>query len=173
MGSSRIASVLALSALVVPVAACGGGSGAPPASHGRLTPETASGRSNEAQGSGQIPLQRPGRPCRLVTRTEAAAIVGARLAKPIEAPQGPTCIYKAAHGRRMFSLAVQTVPLSTLRRQLQKPSRTSVSKHPAYCVTVGQPTLYVPLSGDRVLSVQASCAVGKRFALAALRHLRL
>jgi hypothetical protein len=173
MGRSVLASVLALGALAVPVAACGGGSPAPPASHGRLTAETASGRSNEAQGSGEVALQRATRPCRLVSRAQAGAIVGTRLAKPIEAPQGPTCIYRAAHGRRMFSLAVQTVPFATLRRQLQRPSPTSVAERRAYCVTVGQPTLYVPLPGDHVLSVQASCAVGKRFALAALRHLSL
>jgi hypothetical protein len=41
----------------------------------------------------------------------------------------------------------------------------------AYCGNFGEPTTVVPLSRDRVLNVHAPCALGTRFAGAALARL--
>jgi hypothetical protein len=159
-------------ATLLAAAGCGESSAPPAAKQGNLTPLTKSGRSNEAEGSNSIMAQgQTQRPCGLVSRSRASAIVGAPLLKPVEAPQGPTCIYRAKKGRRMFALSLQSIAFEALGRQLHKPAVTRVARQPAFCVTVGQPTLYVGVSQGRVLSIQASCAMGKRFAEAALSHL--
>ena len=49
--------------------------------------------------------------------------------------------------------------------------RIAVSSRVGYCGTYGQPMLYVPLSGGRVLSIAGQCAVAKRFALKAVGNL--
>jgi hypothetical protein len=91
-------------------------------------------------------------PCNLVTKAQAGAIVGAPLQDPLEAPQGPTCIYRSQDGKRFVTLAVQSVAFSKLKHQMQ-------------------PILYVPLSGSRVLSVAAPCQVARKFAARAVPRL--
>jgi hypothetical protein len=110
-------------------------------------------------------------PCNLVTASEAGRIIGDAMQKPVEAPQGPTCVYRTRSGKRLIALAVQTTTFGRIKAQLDKPRITSVAGRAAYCGLYGQPMLYVPLSGGRVLSVSASCATAKRFAAKALPHL--
>lgn len=112
-------------------------------------------------------------PCRLVTRAEAARILGAVRA-PVTAPQGPTCIYRSVSGRRFVTLAVQRRSFRKLTAHLRHKRRVRVrgASGTAYCVTAGSPTLYVPVSGGRVLTVGGPCAVGRRFALRALPRLK-
>jgi hypothetical protein len=175
--------------LIAGIAGCGGGAAHSTAQPGtkdnpsvaRLTPPTETGRSNEAAATTTAPgragasdgtraSERSQRPCSLVTRSQAAAIVGTALAKPVTAPKGPTCIYRAARDKRLFSLAVPVLAFDDrLRRQLGRPQRLVVSNRPAYCATASQPTLYVPLDGGRVLIVTAPCAKAQKLAAAALR----
>ena len=110
-------------------------------------------------------------PCNLVTKAQAGAIVGAPLQDPLEAPQGPTCIYRSQDGKRFVTLAVQTVPFSKLKHQMRKRQQVAVSHKTAFCGMLGQPILYVPLSGSRVLSVAAPCQVARRFAARAVLRL--
>jgi hypothetical protein len=110
-------------------------------------------------------------PCNLVTKAQAASIVGSALQDPLEAPQGPTCIYRSTDGKSFVTLAVQTVPFSRLKRQIHKPQPVDVSNRTAYCGKLGQPMLYVPISGGRVLSIAAPCAVAQKFAVTAVRRL--
>ena len=56
-------------------------------------------------------------PCNLVSKAQAGAIVGAPLQDPLEAPQGPTCIYRSQDGKRFVTLAVQSVAV----REAQAP----------------------------------------------------
>jgi hypothetical protein len=110
-------------------------------------------------------------PCNLVTKAQAGAIVGAPLQDPLEAPQGPTCIYRSQDGKRFVTLAVQSVPFSKLKHQMHKRQQVAVSNKTAFCGVLGQPILYVPLSGRRVLSVAAPCKVARKFAVTAVQRL--
>lgn len=110
-------------------------------------------------------------PCNLVTKAQAGAIVGAPLQDPLEAPQGPTCIYRSKDGKRFVTLAVQSVPFSKLKHQMHKRQQVAVSNKTAFCGMLGQPILYVPLSGSRVLSVAAPCQVARKFAARAVLRL--
>jgi hypothetical protein len=110
-------------------------------------------------------------PCNLVTKAQAGAIVGAPLQDPLEAPQGPTCIYRSQDGKRFVTLAVQSVAFSKLKHQMHKRQQVTVSNKTAFCGMLGQPILYVPLTGSRVLSVAAPCQVARKFAARAVPRL--
>jgi hypothetical protein len=179
------------------VAACGGSSAPPPpgspqnplrAKEADQIPATADGRSNEAgapsggrgRGPGYEQLlegqsRHPGHrfaPCNLVTRAQARAIAGAPMREPIEAAQGPTCVYRSRDGRIFVTLAVQTLDLGQVRPHMKLRRRVTVAGRTAYCGTYGQPVLYVPLSRGRVLSVGAQCDMARGFAARAVRQLR-
>lgn len=110
-------------------------------------------------------------PCNLVTREQAAAIVGGPILEPVEAPQGPTCIYRSKSGDSFVTVAVQALDFDKVRRQMRDVQRFAVSDRTAYCGDYGQPTLYVPLRGGRVLSVTAPCGLARQFAVKAVPRL--
>ena len=189
----RVLCALALVAVAGAVTTCGGdskpgaaGSAAQPLV-GKRSPQSPTGRSNEAQAPGSEPQAGAGeqptgqdalstqraqlRPCSLVSRARAQAILGEPIKAPLEAPQGPTCIYRAQHGKRFTTLAVQSLRFSQLKSQIRRPRRIDVSGRSAVCGSYGQPILYVPLSGGRVLSVAAQCPVARQFAIAAVSRL--
>lgn len=109
-------------------------------------------------------------PC-LVTRSQAHAIVGKQMQLPFEAPQGPTCIYRAAKGSGLVTVAVQQAEFKQVVRRLQQPTKVKVASRTGVCGQYGQPTLYVPVSNGRVLTIAAPCGVAKRFAAQAVRTL--
>jgi hypothetical protein len=111
-------------------------------------------------------------PCNLVTKAQARAIVGAPVRDPLEAPQGPTCIYRTAKGKGFITVAVQSVSFKKLRPRLHQPRRIKVSTRTAYCGQYGQAMLYVPLSRGRVLSVAGPCPVARQFAAAAVQRVK-
>lgn len=110
-------------------------------------------------------------PCNLVTKAQAHAIVGVPIEDPLEAPQGPTCIYRTQDGKSFITLAVQSLEFSKLKRQVHKRQQVDVSNRTAFCGTLGQPVLYVSLANRRVLSVAAPCKVAKQFAITAVKQL--
>jgi hypothetical protein len=194
----RLPCLIALVLMAALLSACGAES-KPPAAPGtpdnplvaQATPDAiTAGRANEAASAGrkapkaaeqpgyQKLVERQGRkpssrftPCNLVTKAQAHAIVGAPIQDPLEAPQGPTCIYRSQDGKSFVTLSVQTLEFSKLKRQIRKPRTVGVSNRTAYCGTYGQPMLYVPISSGRVLSIAAPCAVAKQFAITAVRRL--
>jgi len=111
-------------------------------------------------------------PCRLVTKTEAQAILGAPLATPQEAPLGPTCIYQPTDGRAQVTLAVQAISLARLKPRIRHRRKIDVRGRTGYCGTYGQPTTFVALADGSVLTVTGSCQVGRVFAATALTRLR-
>ena len=112
------------------------------------------------------------RPCGMVSRAQAVAIVGGKITKPVTAPNGPTCIYRTARDGRMFSVAVSSQAFDRgFKRQVGRTQKLTVSGRSAYCATTTQPTLYVPLAEQRTLIVAAPCAVAQKFAATALRSL--
>jgi hypothetical protein len=190
----RLLSLVALTGVAAVLTACGGGSkpaaapGSPEnplvAQETRLGGAASGSRSNEAGGSGaQV---KPGyetlvkkqskhprssfTPCNLVTASQARAIVGAPMLDPVEAAQGPTCIYRSRDGKSFVTVAVQSLDFKKLKRHIRLRQRIDVSSRTAYCGNYGQPMLYVPLSRGRVLSIGAHCAIAKRFAVKALRQ---
>jgi hypothetical protein len=110
-------------------------------------------------------------PCALVSRVQAQSIVGVKLLEPLEAPQGPTCIYRTTSGKNVLTVAVQPADIKHLKRQMRDRHRVNISDKLGYCGTFGRPTLYMELSRDRVLSVSAPCAMARQFAAKALPHL--
>jgi hypothetical protein len=181
MSAPRLLGLIAIAGIL---AACGGkdasggpGSKADPlvASHHTAKPETGpeGGRAATAKppgvtlGAGAAGAA----PCTLVSRADASAILGTKVRKPLEAPQGPTCIYRSDDKRRFITLAVQSADLVQLKRQVRKPERVVVSDRTGFCGEYGQPMLYVPLARGEVLSVAGPCGVARRFAAKALEQL--
>ena len=188
--------LLALAGAALALHACGGASD-PPAAPG--SPEkplvaeqtrlggaaSSEGRSNEAAAAGsrvtpgyEALVEKQSRhprsrftPCNLVTPEQARTVLGAPILDPVEAPQGPTCIYRTRDGRGFVTVAVQSLRLDTLMPRLRLRHRVAVAGRTGYCGTYGQPMLYVPISHGRVLSIAAPCAVAKRFAIRAMRRL--
>jgi hypothetical protein len=111
------------------------------------------------------------RPCSLVTRAQAKAIVGAPILEPLQAPQGPTCIYRTKSGKPYITVVVQTVDFAKLRKQIHNARTVSVASRTAYCGTYGKPMLFLPVAGGRVLSIAAPCGMAQRFAAKAAPHL--
>ncbi len=111
------------------------------------------------------------RPCSLVTRAQARDITGAPIVEPLEAPQGPTCIYQTGRGEQYITLAAQDAHIDQLRDQMRGRTAVSVAGRAGYCGSVGgQPLLYVRLPDGRTLVVTAPCEIAKRFAALALER---
>ena len=111
-------------------------------------------------------------PCSLVTRAQARAILGQPVMLPSEAPQGPTCIYRATKGKGFVTLAVQPVSFAKAKRNLEKPTKVDLGSRTGVCGKYGQTMLYAPLPQGRMLTVAAECNVAKRFAAQAVRSLK-
>ncbi|MGH2944192.1 MAG: hypothetical protein ACRDLN_15610 [Solirubrobacteraceae bacterium] len=111
------------------------------------------------------------RPCSLVSKAQARVIVGAPIVEPLEAPQGPTCIYQTKSGKPYITLAVQTVSLAKLRKQIRREQPVAIAGRTAYCGTYGKPMLFLPVASGRVLSITAPCGMARRFAAQAASHL--
>jgi hypothetical protein len=107
-------------------------------------------------------------PCDLVTEAQASTILGGKIEQPLEAPQGPTCIYRSRDGKQFVTLAIESFDFTKVKRQIRLREAVDVGGETAYCGNHGQPMLYLPLSGGRVLSVAGHCATAKRFASRAL-----
>jgi hypothetical protein len=162
---------------------------------GKLEAETQSGRQNEstqeaakagkagkaaaaaddAPNYGKL-LQRQTKkprstftPCNLVSPSQARAILGGEIQAPLEAPQGPTCIYRTKSGSSFVTVAVQSLKLEQASKRLRDRRMVSVSERPAYCGVYGQPMLYAELPGGRVLTIGARCGVARKFAARAVK----
>lgn len=128
--------------------------------------QPAGGVDDEVNASGAKTLN----PCTLVTRGEAQTILGKPVGNPVDARQGPTCIYSVQGAKAPVTLAIQALHFSTVKPQAQLQDRVSltIAGHRAYCGVAGTPTLIVPLSGGRFLSVVAPCPIAASFATKAL-----
>jgi hypothetical protein len=186
---TRALCLIALLGAAALLSACGGDASKPAAPPGSpenplvgKTAETSStARSNEATGKADERLDyeklverqsnKPGTrftPCNLVTRAEAKAILNTPVQALLEAPQGPTCIYRSKTDKTFITVAVQPLGLDRIKKQMRRPQPVAVSNRDAYCGSQGQPVLNVSLSRNRVLSISAPCAVAKRFAARAV-----
>lgn len=135
-------------------------------------------------GSGEINDDNPGHadtgghlstvnfdPCLLVSKSEAQAIVGGPVAKLVDAPLGPTCIYHSLRDGRIITMTVEAVDFTRVKQNLRGAKSARMSDYTAYCGVYGEPTTVVPLGKGRVLDVTAPCSIGLRFAANALPRL--
>jgi hypothetical protein len=124
---------------------------------------------DEVSTTGAKPLD----PCSLVTRAQAQAIVGKPVGQPVDAPEGPTCVYTASGFKGPITLAVVATDFSTVKPQAQLRDRMSVTVggHAAYCGVAGSPTMVVPLTRGKFLTVVAPCPIAASFAATALSHI--
>src|SRR5450755_3791910 len=88
----------------------------------------------------------------------AGNLIGGPIAAPVEAPQGPTCIYRPIRAKRVITLSVQSLEFARLKAQIHDLRPVMVLGRTGYCGSYGQPTVFVPLSSGRVLDVTASCS---------------
>lgn len=132
---------------------------------------TGSDKASRADSGGPTVQGQPN-PCALVSQAKAQAFTGKQLATPKEAPLGPTCLYQVSGARTTAAtVVVETVAFSTLRPHVKGLSQSTIQGHTAYCGVYGVATTFVPLSGKRVLTITAPCAVGAKFAATALPKL--
>jgi hypothetical protein len=110
-------------------------------------------------------------PCTLVSVSEAEAITGGPITGRVEAPLGPTCIYRRGSPKAAITLAVESTSFASVTREMTKPARILVKGRRAYCGKLGTQMLFVPLPDGTVLTVAAPCAVARRFAATALSRL--
>lgn len=108
-------------------------------------------------------------PCTLVTSSEAQAI-DATVTSAVEYRLGPTCIYNR-RGNKEITLTVEQKSLQTATRELKKGVPVTVANHAAVCARLATDTLFVSLTGGRVLTTGAPCALAQRFAAKALTRL--
>lgn len=182
---------IALVIAITSLAACGGDEQAGPASGTPDNPligkTTASGAASTSNEHAPKPADKPGydtlldrqsdssksrfTPCNLVTRSQAQDILGNRVQAPVEAPQGPTCIYRTRDESTFVTIAVQPLDLDALRKQMRGEEEVDVDSHTAVCGKLGQSMLYLALEQGRVLSIGAPCDMAARFARAAVPQL--
>jgi hypothetical protein len=110
-------------------------------------------------------------PCSLVTKTQARAIIGTPIVEPLEAPQGPTCIYQTKTGKPYIALSVQAASYARLQQQVRQRRSVAVANRRGVCGTFGRSMLYLPIGGGRVLSIAGPCDMASRFAAEAMPHL--
>jgi hypothetical protein len=120
--------------------------------------------NDEIQPTGAKPVE----PCRLVTRQEAAAILG-KGTKAVERPQGPTCVYTNAG--RTVTLAVETNSVKQLRKEARKSTKVDLGGKTGYCVKYQTTAVITGISEGRVLRADGPCQAGVRFVTKALRRL--
>jgi hypothetical protein len=135
------------------------------------TPGAAVGYQQLVEQQSRNP-QRRFTPCSLVTKAQARAIVGTTIKTPLEAAQGPTCIYRSTPSAGYITVAVQNVSYSTLARGLRGRHRVTVGTRTAVCGSRGRPTVLVALSGGRTLDIAAPCELARQFAVKAVQRLR-
>jgi hypothetical protein len=182
--------LIALAGVAALAVGCGGEAAAPPAAPGspenpvRAQPQE---RGGEGEPASQSRTSQPGyqalvdgqtskpperfTPCNLVTSAQARAIFGVSIRQPLEAPQGPTCIYQTRKGDGFVTVAVQAVDFASVKRQMAQRRQIEISDRTAYCGTHGQPMLVLPLAGDRVLSIAGRCSLARQFAAKAVPRL--
>jgi hypothetical protein len=122
---------------------------------------------NEQRGTGIAPLN----PCTLVTRSEARTILHRPIVGVTQAPQGPTCIYKARQAKSVVTMAIQVAPFDPKKHPARNVTRATLRGHKAYCVKDHGLAMMVPLAAGRLLRVSAPCPIASGFASKALAKL--
>jgi hypothetical protein len=108
---------------------------------------------------------KPIKPCKLVTRPEARAILGQGTTST-EHPQGPTCVYSNAG--RTVTLTVEVNSVKTLKAGARKATKVELDGRTGWCIKYQTTAVIVGISGGRVLRANGPCQAGVRFVSKAL-----
>jgi hypothetical protein len=119
--------------------------------------------NDEIQATGAKPVK----PCKLVTRAEASAILG-KGTTAVERPQGPTCVYMNAG--RMVTLVVEDNSVKQLRQGARKATKVNIDGKTGWCIKYQSTAVIVGISGSRVLRADGPCQAGVRFVSLALHR---
>jgi hypothetical protein len=120
--------------------------------------------NDEMQTTGAKPVK----PCKLVTVSEAAAILGPGT-KAAERPQGPTCVYSNAG--RTVTLVVEDNSVKSLREGARKATKVEVGGKTGWCIKYQSTAVIVAIGGGRVLRADGPCQAGVRFVTKALTRI--
>jgi len=117
--------------------------------------------TDEESVSGTKPIK----PCNLVTRKEAKAILGGTV-KMEEHQQGPTCVYTSSG--REITMAVMELPLKPLVSGARKSTPLTIRGHQAYCIRYETTSVVTGVGHGKILQVTGPCQADVRFVSAAL-----
>jgi hypothetical protein len=120
--------------------------------------------NDEIQTTGAKPVK----PCRLVTKGEATAILG-KGTTGAEHPQGPTCVFTNAG--RTVTLAVEDNSVKSLRQGARKATKVTVDGKTGWCIKYQTTAVIVGISEGRVLRADGPCQAGVRFVSKALTRI--
>jgi hypothetical protein len=120
--------------------------------------------NDEIQTTGAKPVK----PCALVTRRQAAGILGSGTTAS-ERPQGPTCVYSNAG--RTVTLVVEDNSVSQLRKGARKATKVQLGNRSGWCITYQTTAVVVGVSEGRVLRADGACQAGVRFVTLALHRI--
>jgi len=120
--------------------------------------------NDEIQTTGAKPVK----PCKLVTRAQASAILG-KGTTASERPQGPTCVYSNAG--RTVTLVVEDNSVKALRQGARKATKVEVGGKTGWCIKYQSTAVIVGISGGRVLRADGPCQAGVRFVSTALHRI--
>jgi len=110
-------------------------------------------------------------PCQLVSLPQAQTITGGAVTSRIEAPLGPTCIYKRSGSGPGITLAIESMSFAQATRHMEKRQAIVIHSRQAYCGHLGSQLLVVRLGRTQLLNVTAPCGIAQRFAALALSRL--
>jgi hypothetical protein len=110
-------------------------------------------------------------PCNLVTKAQAGKILRTTVDQPVEAPMGPTCVYRSHDGRSFVTLAIKSQSFTRAARLVTGAAPLRVANHRAVCGKAGGPVLYVSLAHGQMLSVAGPCVAAQKFAEKAVGRL--
>jgi hypothetical protein len=149
---------------------------APPMDPATVAAATQKGHLNEARAPQLEPdeAQQAEHPCKLVTAAEASGLFGAQVGDPIEAPLGPSCIFRSGQREDFVSVALQRMEEKHLAPLIRDRDKLDVDRLTGYCGPGEASNLLVPLSSGRVLTIEGGaggCELAKAFALKALGRL--
>lgn len=124
------------------------------------------GRDNdEVTETGAEPIE----PCSLVSRDQAASILGGTV-RVSQEPQGPTCVYERRGSGRTVTLVAESTTLTSLRKHARSVSSVQAAGQAGWCLHYGSTFVAVPLAEGLVLHVTGPCAAATSFAAQALPH---
>jgi hypothetical protein len=129
---------------------------------GIKAPDTDAANSTGADGAN---------PCRLVTRAQAAAIIGKPVAVPQLGTQGPTCIYRSRAAKQFVTLAMLQTTSTAKVGGSRGAIALRVGGRKAVCVNSGGQHLRVTLAQGKMLDVAGPCPIAAAFARRALSRL--
>jgi hypothetical protein len=103
-------------------------------------------------------------PCTLVSHAQAQTATGTALHEGIEAPLGPTCIFRPRGDGAEITLALELAKLGQASQALHAPRRFTIEGRAAFCAQGPQHTLVMSVRPGQVLTVTAPCKAAVRLA---------